>query len=180
MLAANSLVRIQMVRIQTALGRAVADTFSNRKSVLHLPLCSFSSVVVLTCLLLVHLPVLSAVGCLMTSFGIDAPLALFMLCILPVIGIVVGIVSCHIRRSSGMALKEFASVGAFASEVLTGIQTIASLRAERWAVERYTTHVADAQKFSVQSQIYSKLASGHLGVLSFGTLPLHSSLGHIR
>lgn len=72
-----------------------------------------------------------------------------------------------------MALVEFASVGAFASEVLTGIHTIASLRAERWAVERYTTHVADAQKFSVQSQIYSKLASGLVGVL-------HSSLGHIR
>jgi len=72
-----------------------------------------------------------------------------------------------------MALMEFASVGAFASEVLTGIHTIASLRAELWAVERYTTHVADAQKFSVQSQIYSKLASGLVGVL-------HSSLGHIR
>ena len=52
-------------RIQMALGRSIADTFAN---------------------------LLSAAGCLAVSLALDAPLALFMLCILPVIGIVIGIV----------------------------------------------------------------------------------------
>lgn len=71
-------------RIEVALGRAVPDTFSN---------------------------LLSSVGCLAVSFGLDAPLALFMLCILPVIGICVGVVGCFMRKTSGLALKEFASAG---------------------------------------------------------------------
>ena len=33
-------------------------------------------------------------------------------------------------------MGKFASAGAFASEVLTGIKTISSLRAEMWAVKR--------------------------------------------
>lgn len=73
-------------RIEIALGRAVPDTFSN---------------------------FLSAVGCLAVSFGLDAPLALFMLCILPIIGICVGVVGCFMRKSSGLALKEFASAGKY-------------------------------------------------------------------
>lgn len=131
-----------MGRIQIALGRSIADTFAN---------------------------LLSAVGCLMVAFGLDAPLALFMLCILPVIGIAIGIISCFMRKNSGLALEEFASAGAFASEVLTGIKTVASLRAEMWAVNRYTTHVEEAQKYSVRSQAYSKLASGIMGLLFYST-----------
>jgi ATP-binding cassette subfamily B (MDR/TAP) protein 1 len=136
-LAANGLSRIQ-----TSLGRAVADTFSN---------------------------LLSAIGCLMVSLGLDPPLALFMLCVLPIIAIIIGIVSCYMRRSSGKALSEFASAGAFASEVLTGIKTIASLRAENWAVEQYTEYATQAQKYSIQSQILSKLASGLMGLLFYIT-----------
>jgi len=64
------------------------------------------------------------------------------------------------RKYSGKALEEFSSAGAFAPEVLTGINTIASLRAEMWAVKRHTDHVVDAQKNTVKSQAYSKLASG--------------------
>jgi len=136
-MAANALGKIQM-----ALGRSVADTFSN---------------------------LLSAVGCLMVSLGLDAPLAVLMLCILPVIGIAIGIVSCFMRKYSGLALKEFASAGAFASEILTGIKTIASLRAEMWSVKRYTGHVTEAQKYSVKSIVYSKLASGLMGFLFYVT-----------
>ena len=66
-------------RIQLALGRSIADTFAN---------------------------LLSAVGCLMVAFGLDAPLALFMLCILPVIGLAIGIVSCFMRKYSGLALDK--------------------------------------------------------------------------
>lgn len=129
-------------RIEIALGRAVPDTFAN---------------------------LLSAVGCLAVSFGLDAPLALFMLCILPVIFICVGIVGCFMRKSSGMALKEFASAGAFASEMLTGIKTVASLRAEKWAAERYSSHVLQAQKYSVRAQVYSRLAAAIMGFLFYVT-----------
>ena len=108
-------------------------------------------------------------GCLAVSFGLDAPLALFMLCILPVIGICVGIVGCFMRKTSGLALKEFASAGAFASEILTGIRTVASLRAEKWAVERYSGSVLRAQRYSVKSQVYAKLAAALMGFLFYVT-----------
>ena len=77
-----------LARIEVALGRAVPDTFSN---------------------------LISAIGCLVASFGLDAPLALFILCILPVIAICVGVVGCFMRKSSGLALREFASAGEFFS-----------------------------------------------------------------
>lgn len=129
-------------RIQLALGRSIADTLAN---------------------------LLSAVGCLVVSIGLDPPLAMIMLCVMPVIAIAIGIISCFMRKYSGKALVEFASAGAFASEVLTGIKTIASLRAEIWAVDRYTGHVVEAQKHSVKSQVYSKLASGIMGLLFYVT-----------
>lgn len=131
-----------LARIQVALGRSISDTWANA---------------------------LSAIGCLAVSLGLDAPLALFMLCMLPVIGIVIGIISCFMRKSSGLALKEYGSAGAFASEVLTGIKTIASLRAETWAVDRYSGHVTRAQEHSVKSQVYAKLASGVMGLLFYST-----------
>ena len=84
-LAANA-----MARIDEAVGRLVADTFSN---------------------------LLSAVGCLLVSLGLDVQLALFMVCVLPFIAIAVGIVSCFMRSRSARALENFASAGAFATEV---------------------------------------------------------------
>ena len=59
--------------------------------------------------------------------------------------------------------------GAFASEVLTGIKTIASLRAEKWAVNRYTDTVMMAQKHSIRAQVYSKLAAAIMGFLFYVT-----------
>ena len=50
---------------------------------------------------------LSAAGCLMVSLGLDVPLALFMLCVLPVIRIAIGIVSCFMRKNSRLALDKF-------------------------------------------------------------------------
>lgn len=59
--------------------------------------------------------------------------------------------------------------GAFASEALTGIKTVASLRAEKWAVDRYTGHVLTAQKYSVKAQVYSRLAAALMGFLFYVT-----------
>ena len=102
---------------------------------------------------------LSAVGCLMVALGLD------MVCILPIIGITIAIIFCFVRKYSGLALAEFASAGASASEVITGIKTIASLQAEKWAVTRDTACAVNAQKFSVKLEVYKKLASGVMGVV---------------
>lgn len=141
---------LALTRIQSALGRSVADTFAN---------------------------LLSAVGCLAVALALDPPLALFMLCILPIIGIAIGIISCFTRKYSGLALDEFASAGAFATEVLTGIKTIASLRAEGWAEKRYTGHAVEAQKYSVRSMVYSKLAAGIMGLLFYITYTFAFAFG---
>lgn len=130
-------------RVQICLGRTIADTFSN---------------------------ILSAAGCLAVALGLDAPLALFMLCVVPVIGVLVGIISYFMRNNSYRALGEFQSAGAFASEVLNGIPTIASLRAEQWAVRRYTNHVTGAQMYSVKTQFYSKLAAGAVISIEFSSV----------
>jgi ABC-type bacteriocin/lantibiotic exporter with double-glycine peptidase domain len=53
--------------------------------------------------------------------------------------------------------------------VLTGIKTVASLRAEKWAVERYSANVLQAQKYSVKAQVYSRLAAGIMGLLFYTT-----------
>lgn len=137
-------------RIQISLGRAGADTFAN---------------------------LLSAVGCLLVSLGLDAPLAILMLCALPVVGIAIGVVSCFMRKYSGLALESFAAAGAFASEVLTGIKTVSSLRAESWAVQRYTETVTEAQGHGVRSVAYSRLASGIMGLMFYVTYTFAFMIG---
>jgi ABC-type bacteriocin/lantibiotic exporter with double-glycine peptidase domain len=54
---------------------------------------------------------------------------------LPIVGISVAIISIFMRKRSGQALAEFASAGAFATEVISGIKTVSSLSAESWAVK---------------------------------------------
>ena len=91
-----------------------------------------------------------------------------MLCMLPVIAIAIGIVSCYMRKRSGQALEQFAVAGAFATEVISGIKTVASLCAEPWAVRRYGETARLAQKHSVASGFLSRLASGIMGLLFYG------------
>eukprot|EP00985_Skeletonema_marinoi_P011151 scaffold5282_cov242-Skeletonema_marinoi.AAC.1 len=136
----SSLASNSILRIETSLKRSIPDTLAN---------------------------LLASVGSLMVAFGLDFPLALFMFLTLPVIGIVVGVLSCFMRKYSGQALGEFSSAGSFASEILTGIKTIASLRAEGWASERYAGHVEKAQRYSVLTIICGKLASGLMGLLFY-------------
>ena len=136
----SSLASNSILRIETSLKRSIPDTLAN---------------------------LLASVGSLMVAFGLDFPLALFMFLTLPVIGIVVGVLSCFMRKYSGQALGEFSSAGSFASEILTGIKTIASLRAEGWASERYAGHVEKAQRYSVLTIFCGKLASGLMGLLFY-------------
>ena len=136
----SSLASNSIMRIEMSLKRSIPDTLAN---------------------------LLASVGSLMVALGLDPPLALFMLATLPIIGICVGILSCFMRKYSGQALGEFSSAGSFASEILTGIKTIASLRAEGWATKRYTGHVEKAQKYSVLTIFCGKLASGLMGLLFY-------------
>lgn len=129
-------------RIGGALGRQVADTVAN---------------------------LLSAVGCLAIALVLNDKLALFMLCMLPVVGVAMALVSCAMRRRSGQALENFATAGAFATEVISGIKTVASLTAEPWAVAQYDTTSRLAEKYSISSGFLSKLASGVMGLLFYGT-----------
>lgn len=136
----SSLASNSILRIEMSLKRSIPDTLAN---------------------------LLASVGSLMVAFGLDFPLALYMLLTLPVIGICVGVLSCFMRKYSGKALMEFSSAGSFASEILTGIKTIASLRAEGWASERYAGHVEMAQRYSVLTIFCGKLASGLMGLLFY-------------
>jgi len=131
-----------LTRIDAAIGRTVADTFAN---------------------------FLSSIGCLAVAIGLDPPLALMMLCMMPVIAVAIAVVSCFMRKKSGKALEQFASAGAFATEVLTGIKTVASLQAESWSVKTYQEHAMLAQKYSIQSQVLSKLTAGVMGFLFYFT-----------
>jgi len=138
--ALSSLASNSIMRIEVSLKRCIPDTLAN---------------------------LLASVGSLMVAIGLDPPLALFMMATLPIIGICVGVLSCFMRKYSGQALGELSSAGSFASEVLTGIKTIASLRAEGWATERYTGHVKKAQKYSVLTIFCGKMASGMMGLLFY-------------
>lgn len=92
-----------------------------------------------------------------------------MLCMLPIIAICIAIVSCFLRKRSGQALDEFASAGAFATEVISGIKTIASLGAESWAASRYEDMVRKAQFFSIWSGFLTKVTAGVMGLLFYFT-----------
>jgi ABC-type bacteriocin/lantibiotic exporter with double-glycine peptidase domain len=88
-----------------------------------------------------------------------------MLCMLPIVGIRVAIISIFMRKRSGQALAEFASACAFATEVNSGIKTVASLSAKSWAVKKYDGMVRQAQRYSVLSSVLSSFSAGFMGLL---------------
>jgi len=131
-----------LAKINESIGRIMADTFAN---------------------------LLSAFCCLAVAIGLNASLALIMLCMLPVIAIVIAILSCFMRKRSGQALDIFASAGAFATEVISGIKTISSLCAEKWSVDKYEGMARSAQTYSIWSGFLSKVTSGVMGLLFYIT-----------
>jgi len=131
-----------MIHIGGAVGRQTADLFAN---------------------------FVSAVGSLAVALVLNAPLALIMLCVVPVVGVVVMIVSCFLRKSSKEAGDSFISAGALATEVIAGIKTVASLCAEKWAVMTYDGHVTKGQERSVYSGFLTGLMTGLTGLLFYST-----------
>jgi len=120
---------------------------------------------------------LSAVFCLAVAIGLNPPLALIMLCVLPVVAIVVAIISCFMRRRNSQALDAYATGGAFSTEVISGIKTVASLSAERWAAKKYEGISRRGQKYSIWSGFLTKVTAGAMGVIFYVTYTFAFLLG---
>ena len=86
-----------------------------------------------------------------------------MLCVLPIVAVIIAIISVFMRRRSGQALETFASAGAFATEVISGIKTVASLNGELWAAQKYETMVREGQRYSIWSGFLAKVTAGVMG-----------------
>ena len=131
-----------MIHITGAIGRQMADLFAN---------------------------LWSSAGCLAVAFVLNAPLALVMLLIVPVVVIFIAILSCFIRKASKQSGHSFSLAGALATEVLAGIKTVASLCAEPWAITTYGAHVVEAQKSSVWAGFLTALSTGITSLLFYIT-----------
>eukprot|EP00567_Pseudictyota_dubia_P003208 CAMPEP_0197456878 /NCGR_PEP_ID=MMETSP1175-20131217/44537_1 /TAXON_ID=1003142 /ORGANISM="Triceratium dubium, Strain CCMP147" /LENGTH=1434 /DNA_ID=CAMNT_0042991077 /DNA_START=181 /DNA_END=4485 /DNA_ORIENTATION=- len=131
-----------MIHINAAIGRQIADLFCN---------------------------MWSSAGCLAVAFVLNAPLALIMLCIVPVVAVVIAVVACFIRKSSREAHDSFSAAGGLATEVISGIKTVAALCMEPWALTTYTAHVIDARRASVYGGFLSALSTAIVGFLFYCT-----------
>ena len=92
-----------------------------------------------------------------------------MLCVLPIVAVVVAVISIFMRRRSGQALERFATAGAFATEVISAIKTVASLNAQLWAAKKYEGIVREGQRYSIWGGFLSKITSGVMGLIFYGT-----------
>jgi ABC-type multidrug transport system fused ATPase/permease subunit len=139
-----------MIHIQAALGRPMADLFANT---------------------------VSAFASLLVALALNAPLALVMLCIVPVVALVVMILGCFSRHDNKRGSQSFVKAGSLATEVISGIKTVASLCAERWALSTYTQHILQGQKHSIHGGFLAGLASGITGLLFYATYTVAFTLG---
>jgi len=139
-----------MIHIQGAIGRSMADLFANG---------------------------VSATGCLLVALMLNTELAITMLMVVPVAGIIIGIISCFSRWQSKKGGDSFIAAGALATEAISGIKTVASLCAERWALNTYTKHIAKAQKHSIWGGFLTGLMSGLTGLLFYVTYTVAFMIG---
>ena len=86
-----------LVHINNAIGKQVADVYSNA---------------------------VSAIGCLAVALMLNTPLSLIMLCIVPVILIILAAFNFCIRRVKKRASSEIGQAGGIATEALAGIKTV--------------------------------------------------------
>jgi len=122
----------------------------------------------------------SSFGCLGVALYLNYKLALFMLCIIPVIALIVGIISIFIRKRASKSNALFAEAGALASETITGIKTISSLNAERKLLNEYKNLITLAQKESVKSGALASVANGIAGFLFYAIYTFAFSIGTIQ
>ena len=139
-----------MVHIQGAVGRPMADLWAN---------------------------FVSAMASLAVALVMNTPLALVMLCVVPVASIVIMVVSCFTRKWSKQGSQKFVEAGALATEVISGIKTVASLCAEKWALASYTSSIQQAQKHSIYSGFLTGLMAGATGLLFYCTYSVAFTIG---
>lgn len=139
-----------MVHINGAVGRQVADTFANG---------------------------FTAAGCLAVALILNVYLALVMLCVVPFVALSIAIFSCFIRKKSRQSAEHFSKAGAIATEVISGMKTVASLCAQKWALSNYRKCLRSGQEHSVWGGILQGLASGVTGFLFYCTYTVAFILG---
>jgi ATP-binding cassette subfamily B (MDR/TAP) protein 1 len=139
-----------MVHIQASIGRQFAD---------------------------VIMMAVSATGSLFVALALNTPLALVMLCVVPIVVLVILIFSCFTRKSSQQAADALSEAGTLSTEVIFGIKTVASLSAQKWALDKYEEKLQDSQRFSIRSGFLSGLLIGLTGCLFYCTYTIAFVIG---
>lgn len=131
-----------LVHINNAIGRQVVDVYSNA---------------------------ISAIGCLVVALLLNTPLALVMLCVVPLVLIILALFNFCIRRVKKRANTEIAEAGGIATEALAGIKTVASICAQPYFKNEYSHHVEESAKASAKAAFLSSLSAGITGALFYMT-----------
>lgn len=131
-----------LLHINNAIGKQVVDVYSNA---------------------------ISAIGCLIVALMLNTALSLVMLCVVPVVLIVMALFNICIRRVKKRANANMAQAGGIATEVLSGIKTVAALCAQPYFRREYEHHVQESAKYSIRSIILSSALSGITGAMFYIT-----------
>ncbi|KAL7518514.1 hypothetical protein ACHAWX_003334 [Stephanocyclus meneghinianus] len=139
-----------LVHISNSIGRQVADVYANG---------------------------ISSAGCLVVSLLLNTPLALIMLCAVPIAFAMMALFNMCIRRMKKRSSSEMASAGGIATEVLAGIKTVSSLCAQQHFREKYENHVNASAKFSIRATVLSSILAGITGALFYITYTVAFAVG---
>mmetsp|Transcript_2573 Transcript_2573/g.6073 ORF Transcript_2573/g.6073 Transcript_2573/m.6073 type:complete len:1406 (-) Transcript_2573:56-4273(-) len=131
-----------LLHINNAIGKQVVDVYSNA---------------------------ISAIGCLIVALMLNTALSLVMLCVVPVVLIVMALFNICIRRVKKRANANIAQAGGIATEVLSGIKTVAALCAQPYFRREYEHHIQESAKYSIRSIILSSALSGITGAMFYIT-----------
>lgn len=131
-----------LLHISNAIGRQVADVYANG---------------------------ISSAACLAVALMLNTPLALIMLCAVPVAFIIMALFNICIRRVKKQSAAEMATAGGIATEVLAGIKTVAALCAQPHFRKEYQNHVDRSAKFGIRGIVLNSLLAGITGALFYMT-----------
>jgi ABC-type multidrug transport system fused ATPase/permease subunit len=81
--------------------------------------------------------------------------------------IIMALINACIRRVKKHANKEMSKAGGIATEVLSGIKTVASLCAQPYFEDKYQKHVRESARSSAKAAALSGLSAGIAGALFY-------------
>lgn len=131
-----------LVHINNAIGKQFVDVYSNG---------------------------ISAIACLAVAFLLNAALTLVMLCVVPLILIIMAVFNIYIRRVKKRANSNLAEAGGIATEVLSGIKTVAALCAQPYFRKEYDTRVEQSSRFTKRATFLSSTLAGITGAIFYLT-----------